>query len=486
MATTKTRDDARQTAPGRAPFWRCLLACTLLFASVLFFNGALGPSASAVLAQETDASGARDASCLVGAAAFIALGLAGMHRPRLLSALAPALASAALVIMGQSLTLLGECTGTAWAGILGTCLTGAAGAWIMVLLLLACSALDLRSVCLCLAGGLALANPLALGVGALTSATGFAWLDDLASALANLGVLALCQGMARPFFARLEAVGVPADREVSHPDAFLPLRHRFFAFVLVFSLAYGFAVRTLPAASRTVPYALTALVVLVIAAWTLAHKDRPKADDLFQLSFVLVVAGFSLALVGDARCSVAASAALVAGYMCFYLLMWFVLCAVAARSAADAVPAVCWGGAVNYLGILLGALIGGVVGDVAQGTLATQLALAAVLCAMASYLLCAFHSTSLDAAIDGIEPDPQPLEVRYVDQLAQRCDEVAQQAGLTAREREMLLLLARGNNGQRIQEELSISHNTVKYHARNIYRKLGVHSQQSLIDLLCG
>ena len=67
-----------------------------------------------------------------------------------------------------------------------------------------------------------------------------------------------------------------------------------------------------------------------------------------------------------------------------------------------------------------------------------------------------------------------------------RCEQVAEQAALTQREREMLTLLARGNNAQHIQEELSISHNTVKYHARNVYRKLDVHSQQELIDLLAG
>ena len=61
---------------------------------------------------------------------------------------------------------------------------------------------------------------------------------------------------------------------------------------------------------------------------------------------------------------------------------------------------------------------------------------------------------------------------------------MAEQAGLTQRERDILALLARGNNAQHIQEELSISHNTVKYHARNVYRKLDVHSQQELIDLL--
>ena len=52
------------------------------------------------------------------------------------------------------------------------------------------------------------------------------------------------------------------------------------------------------------------------------------------------------------------------------------------------------------------------------------------------------------------------------------------------READVFRLLARGNNTLRIQEELAITKNTLKYHVRHIYEKAGVHSQQELIDLL--
>lgn len=48
-----------------------------------------------------------------------------------------------------------------------------------------------------------------------------------------------------------------------------------------------------------------------------------------------------------------------------------------------------------------------------------------------------------------------------------------------------MALLAHGHSAARIQEELGISYNTVKYHVRNVYAKMGVHSQQDLINLLC-
>lgn len=168
--------------------------------------------------------------------------------------------------------------------------------------------------------------------------------------------------------------------------------------------------------------------------------------------------------------------------MCFYLLTWFALRAVATRSAADAIPAICWGSAANYLGILAGAIITDVLAGVSDPAFAVKLVIAAVLTFTAAYVTATQRSTSLDVTIDGIEPDTSSVEVRYIDRLDARCEQVAEQAGLT--QREMLALLARGNNAQHIQGELSISHNTVKYHARNVYRKLDVHSQQELIDLL--
>lgn len=62
------------------------------------------------------------------------------------------------------------------------------------------------------------------------------------------------------------------------------------------------------------------------------------------------------------------------------------------------------------------------------------------------------------------------------------CSAVAKRYRLTEREQDILLLLARGRNMAFIAENLFITKDTVKTHCRNLYRKLGVHSQQELID----
>ncbi len=46
------------------------------------------------------------------------------------------------------------------------------------------------------------------------------------------------------------------------------------------------------------------------------------------------------------------------------------------------------------------------------------------------------------------------------------------------------MLLARGRNAAYIEEELTLAHNTVKSYIKHVYAKLGVHSQQELIDLV--
>ena len=57
---------------------------------------------------------------------------------------------------------------------------------------------------------------------------------------------------------------------------------------------------------------------------------------------------------------------------------------------------------------------------------------------------------------------------------------------LTAREREVLNLLARGNSNREIAEELVITNKTVKNHLSRIYEKIGVHSRSEAIALWLG
>ncbi|MGV8083979.1 MAG: response regulator transcription factor [Coriobacteriia bacterium] len=66
----------------------------------------------------------------------------------------------------------------------------------------------------------------------------------------------------------------------------------------------------------------------------------------------------------------------------------------------------------------------------------------------------------------------------------QRCVKVAEAHGLSPREFEVFLFLAKGRNTAHIERSLLISGHTIKTHIYRIYRKLGVNTQQELIDLV--
>lgn len=66
----------------------------------------------------------------------------------------------------------------------------------------------------------------------------------------------------------------------------------------------------------------------------------------------------------------------------------------------------------------------------------------------------------------------------------EKCQVVAREFGLTEREAEVMVLLAKGRTRARIQEELYLSSGTVATHARHIYQKVGVHSKQELLDVI--
>ena len=83
-----------------------------------------------------------------------------------------------------------------------------------------------------------------------------------------------------------------------------------------------------------------------------------------------------------------------------------------------------------------------------------------------------------EAAAD--EKPHAPVKGRFM----RRCDAVAKTFLLSARETEVLYLLAKGRSMNHIMEELVISEGTTKTHINHVYKKLNVHSRHELLDLI--
>ncbi|MDR1183578.1 MAG: LuxR C-terminal-related transcriptional regulator [Coriobacteriales bacterium] len=70
------------------------------------------------------------------------------------------------------------------------------------------------------------------------------------------------------------------------------------------------------------------------------------------------------------------------------------------------------------------------------------------------------------------------------DILASRCHTLTVTYGLTSREEEVLCLLAAGRSGPYVTRELIISDGTFRTHSHHIYKKLGIHKNQELLDMM--
>ncbi|MEC4176168.1 helix-turn-helix transcriptional regulator [Adlercreutzia sp. R7] len=90
-----------------------------------------------------------------------------------------------------------------------------------------------------------------------------------------------------------------------------------------------------------------------------------------------------------------------------------------------------------------------------------------------------------DPVADDLSAAGSSLAADSVDEaLARACLRIQKRCGLSDRETEIAVLLAKGRTRPYIREQLFISTNTVATHIKHIYGKLGIHSKEELIDMV--
>lgn len=104
--------------------------------------------------------------------------------------------------------------------------------------------------------------------------------------------------------------------------------------------------------------------------------------------------------------------------------------------------------------------------------------------AVCSFLVASFFALK---GLDAVTPESVEREHRsgsIEPHSEERLDRIAEEYGLTRREREIADYVFRGYSAKRIAELQYLSLNTVQSHTRNLYRKIDIHSRQELIDLV--
>jgi len=168
------------------------------------------------------------------------------------------------------------------------------------------------------------------------------------------------------------------------------------------------------------------------------------------------------------------------GYCVVRLFAWIVITRVAQAYQLSAVVAFGYGIGAVLVGDLAGYVLGNIL--LAAGVLAApwlHLMSCIAVCTLFFSYLFIFDSRGvmrLTSASNSSEGDRHPFR--------NRCEEVAHNYRLTQREQEILVLLAKGRSLPRIQQELHVSAGTANTHQSRIYRKLGIHDRQELLDLI--
>ena len=265
-----------------------------------------------------------------------------------------------------------------------------------------------------------------------------------------------------------------------------------FAFSLVIEFIWCFFIKMLPGRLSIglfpAIFACVTVITVGVIAGCIAIMERQHGYRLelfyrlMMLSCLCGVAATGAAAPGDSTAQQFTMYTLVyLGYSLAGPTMWLLALGYAhmRRAAPTAVLGCvfaskylglfCGFGAVDLLGVM-GA------GEVTEPGLVPNAVLVCV-----AVLACAYLIVFPERELLSLSPLLFGLSSESIET---RCAQIAAEHGLTPRETEIFTLLARGRDVGFICAELYISRNTANAHRRAIYSKLGIHSQQELLDIV--
>lgn len=257
------------------------------------------------------------------------------------------------------------------------------------------------------------------------------------------------------------------------------------ACILLFSIAFGCMQRYAPSIAGSGSQRLSMMVAGAgVIPFALIMTIRQKAGDPFSFYRPIVPAvacGMLVCLMAPPGAAVVGNGVLIAG---IYLLDMFMMFSASDLAYRVKMPvALVFGAAITtaragtWLGTGLGIWLVSPDNPLdASGATAVVLAIACIVVIAGSVI---FTETDLRSLY-------QASSKPHVPDLDERCEQIGKSAGLSARELDVMHLLARGRSVAVISEALGIAQGTVKHHASNTYRKLGVYDRQGLIDIVAG
>lgn len=247
--------------------------------------------------------------------------------------------------------------------------------------------------------------------------------------------------------------------------------------------------------SITVFVTVACLIVLMVAV-ALKERDLNFGHLFYPMALVIILSLLATYFFpGSASVGVVLSGV---AFQLFDVVMWYIFSYIVFQSKASAVLVVGLGRAVIAFGVTVGNALGGVCAAMDANALPLSTVVFVILFAAAVAVFFIFPEKQVDRLLlpipdedeeRGRDASPSPVDGEPADAAASRhgrwkqlCLQMGDEAQLTEREKEVLVMLARGYGSQSISDELTVSLYTTRAHTRNIYAKLDVHSRQELAD----
>lgn len=330
---SKTEEPVGPLSGKKTPYYSfCFIALTIVFMNGWLLNAFIFPLYDGVYIWT------REIATAVQGITMAAMAVLATWKPRLLSGRNLIACIAACLVFGALFAMVGLFSEEAVSLVLGSSLSSIGRSALIIFV--GMSLLDLP--------------PRALGICLAAACTASYAIRGLfaASIPPSLGMI-LYFGL--PFAAlvlswksgRAAADGIieedsPADLALSNPSSFLPFGHQLFICIILFRFTYGYGL-TFGEEGRVPIFSLLAIVPLgIVLAATLVKKDELNPDRLFQLSFLLIFAGYlALSFEKDGAASVI-SVLINAGVGCFDILAWYILVSLGQKNRSGALAVLAW------------------------------------------------------------------------------------------------------------------------------------------------
>lgn len=454
-----------------AVFWRATAALCLVLATSSFMNISAFPLFDHVFTY------ARDISVLANAACLVAVALVASFRSSSLDSRVVNIVAIALLAVGSSGIAASFALQSPWLLVVSSCAVSAARGWVSVVVGVSLSRFSIPVIAQIVT--LAFLGNCAFGYVAWLFPTSIGLLAFFAAPIA---ALLLAHSIAKPVFAEVQSSDSPADIAITQPSSFLALGSQLFVCLFFFRVAFGFSLRFGEVNGAPLGDFFSIVPVGVLTIATIASSGKlMKSDLLAQVSVLFVLAGFFAATISAPWAYAASASLLSCGNALFDVVGWVVLAAVGTRNVRASVATIAWGRGVSALGSIAGAAS-------LTHPVAVQLATGGLVLGFAAYALIGLKNFSFIDTIRGVTKvvDIRSINIEEASRvtLEQACSAIANRASLTPREREVFEMLARGRDSFYIQEQLTVSRNTVKAHVKHIYAKLDIHTHQELLDIV--